>query len=186
MTKRIPSLDEFINESRVYEKKEDAWVNVDLKIDTLWTDPLGIQINKRSQKMAMPNGNNAILSYVQYDFKEGDKIDPSWANSTNAKPFVWIIDKNDKIVDTKKCFSMIGVKEFVDTYINESNNEKFTVDHFIKGDEVYLVKGDGQPIGMVVSVGNSNIKVKLHSGEEKSYKPTELHLGKEWHDYHKK
>jgi len=70
------------------------------------------------------------------------------------------------------------------------DNKKFTVGHFIMFDEVYLIGGDGEPIGMVVSIGSKNVHVRLHD-ETKSKRvivkrPTELYLGKEWHSFNVK
>lgn len=65
-------------------------------------------------------------------------------------------------------------------------NSQFTTGHFIVGDEVYLVGGDGQPFGMVAKVGLRYIYVKKHIPGRNPYvlkKPTELYLGKEWHKF---
>lgn len=71
--------------------------------------------------------------------------------------------------------------------LNISNyNKEFTIGHFIIGDEVYLIGGDGNPFGMVVGIGHKNIHVKPHDINLKKNivkKPTELYLGKEWHDF---
>ena len=72
--------------------------------------------------------------------------------------------------------------------INENYNEKFSIYHFIVGDEVYLVNGNGEPFGMVAKIGQKNIFVKPHDKTKKPLvikKPTELYLGQEWHHFNK-
>ena len=64
------------------------------------------------------------------------------------------------------------------------DNTMFTVGHFIKGDEVYLIGGDGEPIGMVTSIGSVNVHVRVYESKRiVAMKPTELYLGKEWHSF---
>lgn len=66
------------------------------------------------------------------------------------------------------------------------NFKEFTTGHFIVGDEVYLVNGDGEPFGMVVKIGDRNIHIKPHDANNIVVKkPTELYLGKEWHEFNK-
>lgn len=80
------------------------------------------------------------------------------------------------------------VKDFKQS-VNENYNKEFTTGHFIVGDEVYLIDGDGDPFGMVVKIGERNIYVKPHNTRLKSIivkKPTELYLGKEWYDFNPK
>ena len=61
-------------------------------------------------------------------------------------------------------------------------NSTFTINHFIRYDEVYLIGADGEPFGMVVKIGAKNIHVKSHNNSKTIVvKPTNLYLGKEWH-----
>ena len=74
-------------------------------------------------------------------------------------------------------------------FINENYNKEFTTGHFITGDEVYLVNGDGEPFGMVVKIGDKNVYVKPYDTSKNPIipkHPTELYLGKEWHDFNQK
>lgn len=89
--------------------------------------------------------------------------------------------------DLKQLDSILGkVKKFEDGGVIDEASKSFTVNHFNKGDEVYLVGGDGEPFGMVTGVGSKTVKVKKHSNNSEVYKaPTELYLGKEWHNFNK-
>jgi hypothetical protein len=74
-------------------------------------------------------------------------------------------------------------------FVNENYNKEFTAGHFIVGDEVYLIDGDGEPFGMVVRIGRKNIYIKPHDAQLNPTivkKPTELYLGKEWHSFNPK
>lgn len=79
------------------------------------------------------------------------------------------------------------VKDF-EQFVNEKYNKEFTTGHFIKGDEVYLVDGDGEPFGMVIKVADKNIHVKPHDKDKKITikKPSQLYLGKEWDKFNTK
>lgn len=87
---------------------------------------------------------------------------------------------NRKMNDKVKSFS---------EFVNENFKNEFTINHFIVGDEVYLVNGDGKPFGKIVKIGTKNIFVKLHDTNKETIvvkKPTELYLGKEWHEFNTK
>ncbi len=69
----------------------------------------------------------------------------------------------------------------------QSPSDKFTVDHFISGDEVYLVGGNGEPFGMVDRLGSVNVLVRPHNQSKSiAIKPTKLYLGAEWHQFNKR
>lgn len=90
---------------------------------------------------------------------------------------------------SKEIRKMIDKVKNFKQFVNENYNKEFTTGHFIKGDEVYLIDGDGEPFGMVVKIGDKNIHVKPHNtqlGQIVVKKPTELYLGKEWHDFNLK
>jgi len=75
------------------------------------------------------------------------------------------------------------IKTTIREFLNENINDGFTTGHFIIGDEVYLVGGNGEPVGMVVKIGEKNIYIKPHDTNKKPIiikKPNELYLGKEW------
>lgn len=81
------------------------------------------------------------------------------------------------------------IKTTLSEFLNENINDKFTTGHFIVGDEVYLVGGNGEPFGMVVKSTDKNIHIKPHNTNKKTIiikKPTELYLGKEWSDFNAK
>jgi len=67
------------------------------------------------------------------------------------------------------------------------DNNRFTTGHFLRGDEVYLIGGDGEPFGIVLASNNTNVKVKTHDTSKIVFKkPTQLYLGKEWAAFNKK
>lgn len=90
--------------------------------------------------------------------------------------------------ETKKAYANFILSKLPVTEVNKPTpNSSFTVDHFIKGDEVYLVGGDGEPIGKVEKKGPVNIQVWLYNDGKYVYKkPTELYLEKEWHLFNTK
>lgn len=87
---------------------------------------------------------------------------------------------------SKEIREMIDKVKNFEQSMNENYNNEFTTGHFIVGDEVYLVGGDGEPFGMVIKIGDKNIYIKPHDAHLMPIvvkKPTELYLGKEWHDF---
>ena len=59
-----------------------------------------------------------------------------------------------------------------------------TIHSFIKGDEVYVVGGNGSPLGMVFNLGTTNVCVKRHdNGKVVRVDPKILYRGVEWHEH---
>jgi len=98
--------------SLIKEKHENRWLNFDWKYTTF---PKGVAVNRYSKLMNFPDESYAVVSNVQPTFKPGDKIDKTWAKSTNARPYVWVVNGN-KIKYHGMKHSMIGVEDQIKKY----------------------------------------------------------------------
>lgn len=81
------------------------------------------------------------------------------------------------------------IKKF-DNFVNENT---VSTGNFIKGDEVYLVGGDGEPFGKVAKVTDKYIHVFEYPenkderlGKTVIKKPSELYRAPQWHEFNTK
>ena len=99
--------------SLITERWENTWVNFNRKDSPL---PKEIAVNRYSKLMLFSDDKGiAILSKVQPTFKSGDKIETTWAKSTNARPYIWVL-KDNKVIYHGMEFSMIGIEKTLKKY----------------------------------------------------------------------